>query len=86
MSEEKKRVAELDDTALSKVAGGVGGSYDRVDYAVNEGACVYCGACVELCPIGAISMGPSAAQINQTFCTGCGICADSCAPGAIYFM
>ena len=46
-------------------------------------ACVSCGACSDVCPVGAISPGDSQYQIDAGACLDCGTCADTCPNGAI---
>jgi len=45
--------------------------------------CRSCGACVELCPFGAISLNGMGAQVDWDACMGCGICEGRCPHGAI---
>ncbi len=63
--------------SLLKVVQALPGLQVRVD----EG-CSACGNCIEACPVGAISMNHSAAQISSV-CKGCGICLKACPEGAI---
>ena len=46
-------------------------------------ACVSCGACADVCPVGAISQGDTQYQIDAGACLDCGTCADTCPNGAI---
>ena len=50
-------------------------------YKVGE-ACVGCGACVDTCPVGAISM-EDVAAIDADACISCGACAAGCPVEAI---
>ena len=50
---------------------------------VNKDVCVGCGTCVDICPVGAISMVDGKAQIDATLCTGCGVCTQLCKFGAL---
>jgi Fe-S-cluster-containing hydrogenase component 2 len=50
---------------------------------VNEGECTGCEACVDVCPVEAISMVDGVANIDQDECTECGTCIDECPVGAI---
>lgn len=45
--------------------------------------CVACGMCVDVCPVGAISMNGSAAIIEEKTCIRCGQCHDTCPREAI---
>ncbi len=44
---------------------------------VNEDTCVACGACIEKCPMDAISM-EDTAVVNIQRCIGCGLCVTAC--------
>ena len=45
--------------------------------------CDGCGACVEVCPEGAIQLVGGLAQINSELCTECEACVQACPSGAI---
>ena len=45
---------------------------------VDEASCTGCGACVDRCPMEAISLKNDVAFINQSGCVGCGNCAPLC--------
>ena len=45
-------------------------------------ACIACGACVDACPLEAISEGDGKYEIDAYKCAGCGACADACPVGA----
>jgi NAD-dependent dihydropyrimidine dehydrogenase PreA subunit len=45
--------------------------------------CTGCGACVEVCPAGAITLVDGKARVDEELCTGCGACVDACPEGAI---
>ena len=45
-------------------------------------ACVSCGACLDSCPVGAISM-EGQAVIDAGACIDCGACEGTCPTGAI---
>jgi NAD-dependent dihydropyrimidine dehydrogenase PreA subunit len=49
---------------------------------VDEGACIACGDCVEVCAFGAMAM-PHRAEVDWERCMGCGACEGRCATGAI---
>lgn len=50
---------------------------------VNQNKCVGCGVCVNVCPVGAISMKNGKAVIDQEKCIYCGKCLTVCPQGAI---
>jgi Fe-S-cluster-containing hydrogenase component 2 len=50
---------------------------------VDVTRCTGCGACVELCPVGAITLASGKARVDEESCTGCGACVDACPEGAI---
>ena len=49
---------------------------------VDEEECGLCGACVEVCPTGAVAM-DEVVTINADECTGCGVCVEQCPNQAI---
>ena len=49
---------------------------------VDESKCVGCGACVDVCPNGAITL-DDVAKIDESKCIECGACVDACPQGAI---
>lgn len=51
---------------------------------VEESGCVGCGACVERCPFGAVSLDERrVATVDREACYGCGICRSACGFEAI---
>jgi len=46
-------------------------------------ACITCGACVDTCPVSAISEGDDKYIIDADACISCGACTDSCPTEAI---
>ena len=44
--------------------------------------CVSCGACVDACPVGAISAGDTQYVIDADMCIECGACEGACPVGA----
>jgi len=44
--------------------------------------CIACGACVEECPVSAISEGDGKYVIDADTCISCGACAGACPVGA----
>ncbi len=49
---------------------------------VDTDRCIGCGACQEMCPVGAISVS-QIARIDQNLCSGCGLCVTACPEGAL---
>ncbi len=52
---------------------------------VNRYKCGYCGACVSVCPIGAIELVETWIEISDD-CTECGTCVGVCPIGAIEIL
>jgi len=50
---------------------------------INQEMCTGCGACVDICPQGAIRLVAARVSVNQEKCTACGQCVDECPSGAI---
>lgn len=50
-------------------------------YTISD-ECLSCGACVEACPVGAISEGDGKFVIDADACLDCGACAAACPVGA----
>ena len=46
-------------------------------YVIND-ACISCGACIDECPVEAISQGDSQYVIDADKCIDCGACAGAC--------
>jgi Pyruvate/2-oxoacid:ferredoxin oxidoreductase delta subunit len=44
----------------------------------DAAACVHCDACVEICPVGAISRTETGITIDSARCIGCGLCVSHC--------
>jgi len=53
----------------------------RVEIAFHPDLCIGCGACVEVCPTGAQTMGSE--KIRRELCRRCGRCAEACYAGAL---
>ena len=45
--------------------------------------CLMCGACLETCPVGAISEGDGKMQVDADTCIDCGACESVCPMSAI---
>jgi len=45
--------------------------------------CTGCGVCVEVCPVGAITLLDGRAHVDEAACTGCGACLGVCPEDAI---
>jgi ferredoxin len=50
---------------------------------VDEGECIGCGVCVEICPSGAISLKDDKAKIEMAICIRCGRCHSACPENAV---
>ena len=50
---------------------------------VDAQKCITCGACVSICPVGAITIVKGKAQINPKKCIKCGGCQQFCPVSAI---
>ena len=51
-------------------------------YVIGD-ACVKCGACADVCPLGIITEGDDKYVIDADQCVDCGICAAECPNDAI---
>jgi len=49
---------------------------------INKEECIGCGACVDVCPFGALSLVDDIAVVDDQ-CTGCGACLDVCSADAL---
>lgn len=56
---------------------------DRVVW-IDEERCTGCGACIEVCPVGAIALVDGRAHVEEKTCTGCGVCLEVCPDDAIH--
>lgn len=51
---------------------------------VDQTRCVACGACVNICPKGALRVWKGCyADVNAEICVGCGLCAKTCPAGCL---
>jgi Fe-S-cluster-containing hydrogenase component 2 len=50
---------------------------------VDAARCTGCGACVEVCPTGAMALVDGKARVDEETCIGCEACVDDCPEGAI---
>ena len=53
------------------------------DIMVDTQKCITCGACVSICPVGAIKIVKGKAKIDEKKCVKCGGCASFCPMSAI---
>ncbi len=55
------------------------------DVTRNEERCTSCGACVTVCPAGALSFEPETmvVRFNNAKCVACGLCIKACPPRAM---
>jgi NAD-dependent dihydropyrimidine dehydrogenase PreA subunit len=50
---------------------------------VDVARCRGCGACVDVCPVGAMTLVEGKAHVDEETCTRCEACVDACPEGAI---
>ena len=56
---------------------------ELVSATIDRDRCNQCERCMEVCPIGAITIKNGAIEINEVLCKGCGSCASMCPSRAI---
>jgi ferredoxin len=52
-------------------------------FAIQREICGYCGACVSVCPEGALELIDAYLSVDDDACIRCGICARICPLGAL---
>ncbi|HNV43842.1 MAG: 4Fe-4S binding protein [Spirochaetes bacterium] len=50
---------------------------------VNTSKCTGCGSCVDICPVGCISLVDNKAVVDKDACIDCGACTSECSSEAI---
>jgi Fe-S-cluster-containing hydrogenase component 2 len=50
---------------------------------IDVSRCTGCGACVDVCPGGAMALIDGKARVDAEACIGCEVCVDACPEGAI---
>jgi len=50
---------------------------------VDKSKCVGCGACVDSCPVNALSMDGDSAKVDTGTCIDCGACTGACPADAL---
>jgi len=61
-------------------------SPSRYQSALIEERCTLCGACVDDCPVGAISMTDEKLELDHGKCIGCGHCVSTCPEQALHLI
>ena len=56
----------------------------RYNSTLIQEKCTFCGDCVEVCPVKAISLNGNAIEFNSEKCVGCGHCVSICPEEALY--
>jgi NAD-dependent dihydropyrimidine dehydrogenase PreA subunit len=56
---------------------------ELVSININRYKCGYCGACVGVCPKGALELVETWIEVDESVCIVCGICDRICPVGAI---
>ena len=50
---------------------------------IDKETCIGCGACVDVCPVAALSMKDGKAECDEATCIDCGACIATCPVQAI---
>lgn len=50
---------------------------------INRSKCIYCGACVAVCPASALKLKETFVECDCNKCVKCGTCEKACPAGAI---
>ncbi len=50
---------------------------------ISKETCIGCSACVDTCPVAALSMENDKAVVNEETCIDCGACVSACPVSAI---
>jgi ferredoxin len=50
---------------------------------IDKETCIGCGACVDVCPVNALSMVDGKAECDESACIDCGACIATCPVQAI---
>lgn len=53
---------------------------------IDSALCTGCGACLDDCPTGALSLQDGKASADLTLCVGCGACLRTCPAGAVSLL
>jgi NAD-dependent dihydropyrimidine dehydrogenase PreA subunit len=56
---------------------------EPVSLNINRYKCGYCGACVGVCPKGALELVETWVEVDDSTCIACGVCDRVCPVGAI---
>ncbi|MCD6181930.1 MAG: 4Fe-4S binding protein [Candidatus Cloacimonetes bacterium] len=50
---------------------------------IDKNTCIGCGACIEVCPVEALTMVDDKSVVDPDKCIDCGACVDTCPVGAM---